>query len=303
MTENPTPPGAPNYLHFHATKMLHTAEGHQLLDIAFQQKKGSILALYGPSGAGKTTILRILAGPPATTTGYIHTGDETWLDTRAHINRPTRHRSIGFVFQDFALFPHLTVRQQLDFALPKKADRSIINELLSMMELEELQHRKPALLSGGQQQRVALARAIARRPQLLLLDEPLSALDDEMRSRLQDFILKAHRSYDLTTIIVSHYLPEILRLSDEVIIMEKGTIQKQGPPAGIFLEEKISSKFRATGEIISIQPADIVYIISILSGNNIVKVVATATEAATFHIGQKVIVASKAFNPIILPLT
>jgi len=289
-------------IQFRATKMLHTASGHQLLDVGFQLKQGSILALYGPSGAGKTTILRILAGLTDAATGYIQVGDNIWLDTSHHINLPTRHRSIGFVFQDFALFPHLTVRGQLEFALPKKADRLIVDELLSMMELEELQHRKPALLSGGQQQRVALARAIARRPRLLLLDEPLSALDDEMRHRLQDFILKAHRSFQLTTILVSHYLPEIFRLSDEVIVLENGQVRRQDTAANIFLEEKISSKFRVTGEIVDIQPADIVCIVSVLSGNNIVKVVATAAEAAALHIGQKVVVASKAFNPIILPL-
>ncbi len=296
MTETPT------IFEFRATKMLHTSQGQQLLDIAFRLEKGSLLALYGPSGAGKTTILRILAGLTGTATGYIHTGNEVWLDTSRHIDLPTRHRSIGFVFQDFALFPHLTVRQQLEFALPKKGDRSVVEELLILMELEELQHRRPLLLSGGQQQRVALARAIARRPRLLLLDEPLSALDDEMRLRLQDFILKAHRHYQLTTILVSHYLPEIFRLSDDVIVLEKGRVLKQGSPSGIFLEEKISSKFKATGEIIDILPADIVYIVSVLSGNTIVKVIATAAEAATLHIGLKVIVASKAFNPIILPL-
>jgi molybdate transport system ATP-binding protein len=337
MTEKPITPANPMpTLIFQATKMLHTASGHQLLDVGFQLKQGSILALYGPSGAGKTTILRILAGLTDAATGYIQMGNPNsvnsqisngnsssgktsqssngsqsdqfsdnkniWLDTSRHIDLPTRHRSIGFVFQDFALFPHLTVRGQLEFALPKKADRSIVDELLSMMELEELQHRKPALLSGGQQQRVALARAIARRPRLLLLDEPLSALDDEMRYRLQDFILKAHRSFHLTTILVSHYLPEIFRLSDEVIVLENGQVSRQDTAPNIFLEEKISSKFRVTGEIIDIQPADIVCIVSVLSGNNIVKVVATTAEAAALHIGQKVVVASKAFNPIILPL-
>jgi molybdate transport system ATP-binding protein len=302
MMEKPHTAAHPATLQFQATKMLHTAQGQQQLDIRFQVKKGSILALYGPSGAGKTTTLRILAGLTDVTTGYIDTGDEVWLDTTRHIHLPTRHRSIGFVFQDFALFPHLTVRQQLEFALPKKQDRSIVNELLNMMELEELQHRKPALLSGGQQQRVALARAIARRPKLLLLDEPLSALDDEMRYKLQDFILKAHRAYNLTTILVSHYLPEIFRLANEVIVLEKGKVQRQDTAAGIFLEEKISSKFKASGEIIDITPADIIYIISVLSGNSIVKVVATTAEAANLHIGQKVMVASKAFNPIILPI-
>ncbi|MBS1605868.1 MAG: ATP-binding cassette domain-containing protein [Bacteroidetes bacterium] len=325
---SPQPPAIPGFLHFQATKILHTASGKQLLDISFQLKKGSLLALYGPSGAGKTTILRILAGLTEPDTGYIKMDDELWLDTghtsasltieqrRAATTRPsgapirsrstmlpTQSRSIGFVFQDFALFPHMTVRQQLEFALPATADRQTIDELLEMMELQELQHRKPALLSGGQQQRTALARAIARRPALLLLDEPLSAVDDEMRFKLQDFIGKAHRFYGLTTILVSHYLPEIFRLSDEVIVLENGKTQRQGPPTRVFLEEKISSKFRTTGEIVDIRPADIVYIISILSANSIVKVIATAAERTGLHVGQKVMIASKAFNPMIMPIT
>jgi molybdate transport system ATP-binding protein len=289
-------------LQLRATKTLHTASGIQLLDVSFQLEKGSLLALYGPSGAGKTTILRLLAGLTAPDSGYIGVDNEVWLDTAHNTHLPTQSRSIGFVFQDFALFPHLTVREQLEFALPKKADKKIVAELLEMMELQQLQHRKPALLSGGQQQRTALARAIARRPSLLLLDEPLSAVDDEMRFRLQDFIGKAHRFYGLTTILVSHYLPEIFRLSDKVIVLENGRIQRQGPPTQVFLEEKISSKFRTTGEIVDIRPADIVYIVSILSANSIVKVIATAAEIGSLHIGQKVMIASKAFNPIILPI-
>ncbi|HEY6899938.1 MAG TPA: ATP-binding cassette domain-containing protein [Puia sp.] len=292
----------PPFLEFRATQSLHTAQGPQELDLSFHLNKGDLLALYGPSGAGKTTILRILAGLTHPATGHIQVENETWLDTSHRRDLPTRHRSIGFVFQDFALFPHLTVRQQLEFALPPKAETAITGELLEMMELEALQNQKPIALSGGQQQRVALARAIARRPQLLLLDEPLSALDDEMRFKLQDFILKAHQHYGLTTILVSHYLPEIFRLANRVIVIEKGRIQKQGAPSNIFLEDKISSKFKATGEIIDITPADIVYIISVLSGNAVIKVVATTAEAAQLHIGQKVIVASKAFNPILLPL-
>lgn len=289
-----------SFLSVNATKPLHTTEGEQLLDISFSLQKGTLLALCGPSGVGKTTLLRILAGLTDTSSGHIEIDNELWLDTKNKKNLPTRRRSIGFVFQDFALFPNLTVRQQLEFATPNNKDNSIIADLIELMDLEELQNKLPKNLSGGQQQRVALARAIARRPKLLLLDEPLSALDDQMRFRLQDFILTAHRTYELTTILVSHHLPEIFRLANEVIVLDKGRIQKQGTPANIFMQEKISSEFQTTGEIIGIEPADIVYIISVLSGNNIVKVVATAEETKNLHIGQKIIVASSSPSILIL---
>ena len=112
-------------LSFRATKMLHTAHGPQLFDVAFEMPLGKLMAIYGPSGAGKTTILRVLAGLTSAGSGHIRMSGETWLDTEHSIDLPTRHRSIGFVFQDFALFPHLTVREQLEFALPKNADKFI----------------------------------------------------------------------------------------------------------------------------------------------------------------------------------
>jgi molybdate transport system ATP-binding protein len=220
--------------------MLHTARGVQRLDIDFQWQRGLLLAIYGPSGAGKTTPLRILAGLTTADSGFIEVEGETWLDTSRGINLPTRRRSIGFVFQDFALFPNLTVRQQLEFALPDPKNKAIVAELLSLMELEELHHLRPANLSGGQQQRVALARAIARRPGLLLLDEPLAALDDEMRNKLQDYILMAHRHYQLTTLLVSHHLPEVIRLANEAIILENGKITAQGDPAMLFAGRTIT---------------------------------------------------------------
>lgn len=247
------------FLDFHATKMLHTAQGKELFDIRFQLGKGRLLAIYGPSGAGKTTLLRILAGLTEVSTGHIRLGSETWLDTATGRHLPTRRRAIGFVFQDFALFPNLTVREQLEYALPRseKTTRTspgfrahlpiaaptaeappLIEELLALMELEALQHQRPALLSGGQQQRVALARAIARHPSLLLLDEPLSALDDEMRNKLQEYILKIKQRYHLTTILVSHHQPEILRLADTAILLKKGRVEMQGLPAGLFMQPR-----------------------------------------------------------------
>ncbi len=284
---------------FKAYKIFQTAEGTMPLDVSFNLEKGKLLSLYGKSGAGKTTILRIIAGLTNAEQSFIEVENELWNDSEKKIQVSIQKRSIGFVFQDYALFPNLSVRENLEFALQKNDDRKIVNELLELMELEQLQKTKPANLSGGQKQRVALARAIARQPKILLLDEPLSALDDEMRFKLQDYIFKAHQHYNLTTILVSHHLPEIFRLSDKVIHLDKGKISKEGKPGEVFAEQKISSKFKVTGEIIEIKKADIVYIVSVLSANNIIKIVATEEEINNLQIGQKVLVASKAFNPLI----
>ena len=286
-------------IQFRAYKILNTTQGKMPLDVSFTLEHGQLISLFGKSGAGKTTILRILAGLTNADESFIEVENEVWDDTKKKIHLPAQTRSIGFVFQDYALFPNLTVKENVQFALRKKGDRKIAPELLELMELEQLQNNKPINLSGGQQQRVALARAIARQPKILLLDEPLSALDDEMRFKLQDYIFKAHLHYKLTTILVSHHLPEIFRLSDNVIILDKGKIIKQGKPLDVFTELKMSSKFNVTGEIIDITKNDIVYIVSVLSMNNIIKIIATADEINNLKVGQKVLVTSKVFNPMI----
>jgi molybdate transport system ATP-binding protein len=293
------------FLQFKATKTLHTTSGPQLLDVRFELAKGGKLAIYGPSGAGKTTLLRILSGLTTVTTGYIEVDGEVWLDTTRRIDLPTRRRSIGFVFQDFALFPHLTVRQQLEYALHKTTDGKIVPELLALMELETLQHLRPALLSSGQQQRVALARAIARQPQLLLLDEPFSALDDEMRYKLQEYLLKIHRHYKLTTLLVSHHLPEVLRLSDKVIVLEKGSVSREGASSALFFapsQDHASAPFTTVGEITAIAFSEGNYIITVLCADTFINVALTAAQTAHLQIGKKVQVTSNDFHPVISPL-
>lgn len=282
-----------------AYKILQTADGELPLDISLTIQKGQFVAIYGNSGAGKTTLLRILSGLTDAEKVNIKVNEFIWDDADKKFHLPVQKRSIGFVFQDFALFPNLTVKENLEFALSKNDSKEIVSELIDLMELQSLQNSKPQNLSGGQKQRVALARAIVRKPEILLLDEPLSALDDDMRFKLQDYILKIHQKYKLTTLMISHSISEIFKLSDKVIVVDKGKIIKEGTPEMVFSEQKISSKFQLTGEIISIVKSDIIHVVQVSSGNAIVKVIATEEEAREYKIGQKVLVASKAFNPVI----
>jgi molybdate transport system ATP-binding protein len=283
-------------------KTLSMSGGEKELQVNLVLEQGSFTAIYGKSGAGKTTLLRLLAGLATAEQGYIKVNNEIWLDTERKINLPPQKRSIGFVFQDFALFPNMTVHENLVYASGKKNDQGLIRQLLSMVSMEELAHRKPATLSGGQQQRVALIRALVRRPRILLLDEPLSALDLEMRHKLREEILMLHRQFDTTTVLVSHDLAEVYRLCDQVIVLEEGKVLKKGNPNEVFSEKRLSSKIQLTGEVVNIQPSEVVCIIEILAGNTLIKTIATSQEAEQLRIGDQVIVFSKAFNPIIRKL-
>ena len=213
---------------------MDTVHGPVRLEMSLQMKKGEILAVTGPSGAGKTTLLRILAGLIKPDFGILAVGEQVWCDSRSRVFCKPQDRSIGMVFQDYALFPHWTIRQNLLFALEKGQDTTWVDELLAETELLSLADRRPGQLSGGQQQRAALARAMVRQPRLMLLDEPLSALDSEMRSRLQDFILRMHQRFDFSLVVVSHDLPEIFRLADRVMVVDKGKLLKTGSPAEIY---------------------------------------------------------------------
>ncbi|TDB60009.1 sulfate/molybdate ABC transporter ATP-binding protein [Arundinibacter roseus] len=216
---------------------MHTALGPMQLDLSLTLQSGSITALTGPSGAGKTTILRILAGLIKPQQGYIHWKNETWLDTKKGVWKSPQNRNTGLVFQDYALFPHLTIKQNIAFGLNPADDSTRVDDLLEEMELSQLAHQKPQQLSGGQQQRVALARALARRPPLLLLDEPLSALDRGMRQRMQDFLLEIHQKYQQTIVLVTHDPAEIFRMADQVVELEQGKIKTQGTPEAVFTSQ------------------------------------------------------------------
>jgi molybdate transport system ATP-binding protein len=280
-------------------KMLQTTQGKMPLDISCEIPAGQLAAIYGASGAGKTTLLRILSGLLSPERGKITVGSEVWLDTERKINRPTQKRNTGIVFQDYALFPNMTIRGNLEYALIKGQDKKIVDELIEVMELNQLSNRYPDTLSGGQKQRVALARALVRKPTVLLLDEPLAALDNDMRAKLQDHILQVHKRYNLTTILVSHDISEIFKMSDKIFVLDHGSITKQGTPSEIFANQQVSGKFQFTGSVLSIEKEDIIYVVSVLVNNSIVKVVAIEEDVVNLRQGDKVLVFTKAFNPVI----
>ncbi|MEP7182171.1 MAG: ABC transporter ATP-binding protein [Betaproteobacteria bacterium] len=197
--------------------------------------RGEMLALVGPSGSGKSTILRTIAGIYAPARGRIDVGGETWLDTAAGVRRPARERSVGFVFQHYALFPHLTaldnVLQAMGHVAP--AERTArARQLLERTNLGGLESRRPAQLSGGQQQRVAVARALARDPQVLLLDEPFSAVDQVTREKLYEELATLRRDLAVPIVLVTHALDEAAMLADRMCILHRGTtLQADRPDA------------------------------------------------------------------------
>lgn len=233
-------------------KSLLSGHGPIDLDVEFKVRTGELLALSGPSGSGKTTLLRILAGLLRPEHGRIEVEGQCWLDTERGIDWPPQKRNVGLVFQDYALFPHFNVRQNLTYALEKGQTDDHLQELITAMGLANLLDRKPETLSGGQRQRVALARALVRRPKLMLLDEPLSALDPEMRHRLQAYIMSVHRTFGLTTVLVSHDEREISRMADRVLLINEGqisfeTVDRQTP--GV----PVNASFRLKATIVEVE--------------------------------------------------
>ena len=272
-------------------KALQGSVGVMNLDVDITVKEHAFVALSGPSGSGKTTLLRILAGLEKAA-GVITVSGNVWQDNKRVL--PPQKRGIGYVFQDYALFENMSVEENLLYV---SNDRALAKELLEMTGLYALKERLPTTLSGGQKQRVSLCRAMMKRPKLLLMDEPLSALDPEMRMKLQHDILTLHKMFGTTTIMVSHDPSEIYRLADHVIVLEQGEVVKEGRPKEVMLQTQGSQKFSLRGELLDIIKADVIHIAVVAIGQQIVEVVLDADEAASFVIGERVQVSTKAFSP------
>lgn len=264
-------------------KKLQMAGGSGVLKVDAEIAERSFTALYGPSGAGKTSLLRIIAGLLRPEQGIIEVNGQTWLNTSKKIDVPPQRRNIGFVFQDYALFPNMTVRENLLYALPVNGNKDRIHQLMQMGGLKNLAQQKPQLLSGGQKQRVALIRALVRQPQLLLLDEALSALDHETRVKLQNELRDIHNALGLTTLIVSHHIPEIYKLADGVIRLDQGIVQQTGSPAQIFGLHEQQNGLVLIGEVLKTNDTHI----TLLTDGNIVNLPQTS-QTENLTVGDKV---------------
>ncbi|MFX1695310.1 ABC transporter ATP-binding protein [Paraburkholderia sp. A1RO-1] len=223
----------PSFISFSGVSKSYDGANYVVDDLNLDVRKGEFLSLLGPSGSGKTTTLMMLAGFESPTQGEIR------LDGKRLDDKPPHQRDIGMVFQNYALFPHLTIAENVAFPLSvrrvSRADQKLrVKRALEMIELPHLANRRPAQLSGGQQQRVALARALVFEPSVVLMDEPLGALDKRLRETMQYEIMRLHRELSLTIVYVTHDQAEALTMSDRVAVFSDGRIQQAASPTELY---------------------------------------------------------------------
>lgn len=283
-------------IRFSLSKRLHSQAGPMDLAIEAEIPAGETLALSGPSGAGKTSVLRMLAGLMRPDAGRIEAFGETWFDSAAGVDWPARRRRAGMVFQDYALFPNMTVRGNLEYAQPRP-DPAAADAMLRAMGLDGLADRRPASLSGGQKQRTALARALLAGPRILLLDEPLSALDQSLRARLQDEIAALPALRALAALLVSHDTAEILRLARRVARIEQGRVVETGAPARVF-GGSVSGGLRVPGLVLACEVTDGIPMLTVLAGERALRVPAPE---GRFRPGDKVLLAADGPGLSVLP--
>lgn len=216
--------------------------------LSLDVETGSLVALLGPSGCGKSTLLRMIAGLESLDQGQI------FINGQEATARPVQERNVGFVFQHFALFKHLTVRQNIGFGLELRrwsaeSIRSRVDELLSLVQLQGFDRRYPSQLSGGQRQRVSLARALAVQPNVLLLDEPFSALDAKVRKELRGWLRNLQEKTHVTTVIVTHDQEEAMEVADRIVVMNEGRIEQIGSPVEIYDNPASPFVMRFVGDV------------------------------------------------------
>lgn len=275
-----------------------------LLDVSFDIPRGKITALFGPSGAGKSSVLRLISGLEVAEQGFISNGNEAWFDTAKGINLHPQQRSVGFVFQDYALFPHMTVEKNVVYGIKEKWRRKEIKDLITLAGLTGYERYYPAQLSGGQKQRVALIRAIARKPDILLLDEPFSALDWQTRIQLQEDVKNIIKQFNVTTLYVTHDVTEVYKLANNVIVLESGKRVKQGTPEEVFLGKRLSTRVQVTGKVVGIEHDSIMASVTILHADQFFKTLIDTEELKSLNlrVGDDVIIGVKSSDVILFKI-
>jgi iron(III) transport system ATP-binding protein len=229
-----------------------------LKDFSYKLESGKICAVVGESGSGKSTLLKLIAGLERSDHGQINMGDQILCNDQIHLS--PQKRSVGLVFQDFALFPHLRVKENIAFGLAP-GSHSKIEQMLKAVRLEGYEDRFPSELSGGQEQRVAIARSLVREPDLLLLDEPFSNLDTNLKSELRHEIKRLIKDLGLSMIFITHDIYDAMDIADEIIFLKEGKIVRQSPIADIFkavkdkyVQENMEELKRSAETILSMIP-------------------------------------------------
>lgn len=263
--------------------------GQFALDVEFETQNGEILGLFGPSGTGKSLTLRAIAGLLKPETGHIVLNEHTLFDGTSSVDVPSRKRRVGYVPQNYALFPHLTVAGNISYGLarrPRSWQRARVEEMVQLMRLDGLETRKPHELSGGQQQRVAVARALVTDPDVLLLDEPFAALDGAIRGRLQNELLAVHRQVRIPTLLVTHDLAEAYALSDRLAVFNEGRILQVAPkeevlrhPTSRAVARFVGAKNIFEGKVVKVTSQGL----TIRWGKDLIR-----TSAVGFEVGQTV---------------
>lgn len=269
------------------------------LDVDFSIPARKITVVFGPSGSGKSTILRLLAGLERIAEGRIIHDGKAWFDSGQGINLSPQERPVGFLFQDLALFPHMTVRENVAYGLERGKVEGRVDELLAMTELAGLEMRYPDELSGGQKQRLAFIRALAREPKLLLLDEPFSALDSTVKKRLYDEIITLQNRLSFTAVIVTHDIAEAYRLAEHSVVLKEGRVTREGSPEEVFLGKTLSTRIQIPAKVIAMESDEIHTLLTVEEGRRTFRVFVDNDEAGNIAVGDEVVVAAKASEALV----
>ena len=264
-------------LEFDLSKQFGKGKSSFLLDVKAELPVGKIIGVFGPSGAGKSSLLRLISGLEKPDRGFLKIKKEVWSDTAQKVFLKPQQRSVGYLFQAYSLFPNMTIFENLTFAAGKNKHTKELKELLIATQLIDKKDQYPISLSGGEQQRAALARALVRRPSLLLLDEPLAALDDAIRASLQSYILELHERFQPTTLLVSHDRSELAKLCDLVIEIKEGKIIQMGNPTILFGDVEMIDLTKGSFKILTLTRNNDNLIVEIVADKKKIKMALNST--------------------------